>query len=397
MSGDEKSDQSPAACRGGGDGAGSKATDQSAVDGGILPERGLGAADDGTADQVMGGWQRRERLELVGIGLTAVLAVIMLAFLGFDWLRDAPGAIGGVGSTVFVGFLSLGTVIDGLFGTNVFRHPFMWRAIATGVLVAIVGPLVGTYLVHRQMALIGETLAHTAFAGVAIGFLFVAVTGWTGSLLVVALLVSVVGALGLQWLAEYTNSYGDVPVAIVLTGSFAIGTLLISWGRDFAAISIDIESFLFGSLAIVTAEGAQLVAVLSIAVVALVVANYKQFLFITFDEQAAHVARLNVRWYNALLIVMTAVVVVGAMQILGVILVAGLLVIPVAAASQVANSFRETLFLSVLVGQVSVLGGLGVAIGWSLPPGGSIIIVAIALYLVAIWVSDRSLDSITVH
>ena len=370
---------------------------ESAVDGGTVASRQPVGASDTTVDTVIGGWTTRELVELIGIGLTAVLATAMLAFIGIDWLRELPGALGVFGALAFDRYLSVGATLDGLLGTNVFRHPFMWRAIATGVLVAIVGPLVGTYLVHRQMALIGETLAHTAFAGVAVGFLFIAVTGWTGSLLFVALVVSVLGALGLQWLAEHTDAYGDVPVAIVLTGSFAVGTLLISWGRDFVAISIDIEHFLFGSLAIVTAEGAQLVAAMTVGVVALVAYNYKQFLFITFDEQAARVARLNVRWYNALLIVMTAVVVVGAMQILGVILVAGLLVIPVAAASHIANSFRETLFLSVLFGQFSVLGGLAFAIAASLPPGGSIIVVAIAIYLLAIAVSDRSMASISMH
>ena len=343
------------------------------------------------------GLSTRGSIEIAGIAVTAVLALAMLGFVGLDWLRDAPGGLGAGAGLLFEQFLLLGAWIDFYFGTNVFRHPFTWRALSTGVFVGIVGPLVGTYLVHRQMALIGETLAHTAFVGVAIGLLFVAATGWNGSLLLVALLVSAIGALGLQWLTEQTDSYGDVPIAIMLTGSFAVGTLLISWGRDVAAISIDIEGFLFGSLAIVTASGARLVSVLSVSVVALVVYNYKQFLVITFDEQAARVARLNVRWYNALLVVMTAVVVVGAMQILGVILVAGLLVIPVAASSQLARSFRETLYLSVLIGQVSVLGGLAVAIAGGLPPGGSIIVIAIVIYLLSVGVSDGSTGGLSLH
>ncbi|MEF8778444.1 MAG: metal ABC transporter permease [Natronomonas sp.] len=352
---------------------------------------------DQTALARLRGQSSRDTVERAGIVLTTFLALIMLGFVGFDWLRNAPGSVGAGAGVLFDQFMLLGAWMDFYLGTNVFRHPFTWRALSTGVFIGIVGPLVGTYLVHRQMALIGETLAHTAFVGVAVGLLFVAATGWNGSLLLVALLVSAVGALGLQWLTERTESYGDVPIAIVLTGSFAVGTLLISWGRDVAAVAIDIEGFLFGSLAIVTADGARLVAVLSVAVVALVVYNYKQFLFITFDEQAARVARLDVRWYNALLVVMTAVVVVGAMQILGVILVAGLLVIPVAAASQLARSFRETLYLSVLIGQVSVLGGLAVAIAGSLPPGGSIIVIAIAVYLLAIFASDRSGGGLSLH
>ena len=114
-----------------------------------------------------------------------------------------------------------------------------------------------------------------------------------------------------------------------------------------------------------------------------------------FDEQAARVARLNVTGYNTLLVVLTAVVVVGAMQVLGVILVAAMLVVPVAAASQVARSFRETTYLAVIFGQLSVIGGFVVAVGGGLPSGGSIVVVAIAIYLVAIAASGSSMRAIT--
>lgn len=342
----------------------------------------------------------RQAVEYLGLALTAVLAVAMLALIAFDWLQTLSGPLGSLGETGFGGYERAGRGLDSLLGTNVFWVSTTLRAIATGVLVGVVAPLVGAFLVHRQMALIGETLAHTAFAGVAIGVVVAGLLGLSGSadqLVFVALVVSALAALGLQWLTTHTDSYGDVPIAITLTGSFAVATLVISWGEGNFPIAIDIEGFLFGSLAIVTAGGARLVAILTVAVVALVLVNYKQFLFITFDEQAARVARLNVRGYNSLLIVMTAVVVVGAMQILGVILVAGMLVIPSAAASQLARSFREVLVLSVLFGQVSVLGGLGIAIIGGLPPGGAIIVVGIAVYLAAVFVSNRSVGRLSVH
>ncbi|WP_226481825.1 metal ABC transporter permease [Natrinema amylolyticum] len=331
----------------------------------------------------------RRRLEQIGIGLTAVLAVAMIGLLTVDALRAYPVA-GGIYDQARIA----GRLLDSLLGTNVFSHPFMWRSIATGVLIGVVAPLVGTYLVHREMALIGETLAHTAFAGVAVGLLVNSVTGWDGSLMVVALIVGILGALGVQWLIERTDTYGDVPIAIMLTGSFAVGTLLISHGRT---TGINIRDYLFGSISVVTPSGARLMAVISVLVVVVIVATYKQLLFITFDEQAARVARLNVTWYNTLLIVMTAVVVVGAMQILGVILVAAMLVVPVAAATQIANSFRETLSLSILFGQVSVIGGFAFSISQGLPTGGSIVVVAIACYLLAILASSRSTAAISTH
>ncbi|MCH7660237.1 MAG: metal ABC transporter permease [Euryarchaeota archaeon] len=333
---------------------------------------------------------KRRTVELVGIALTGVLAAVMISFIVLYWLREAPYF-----NVAYEQFRIAGRLLDFYLGTNVFQHPFMWQSMSTGVLIGIVAPLVGTYLVHREMALIGETLAHTAFAGVAFGFLFSAVTGWDGSLLLIALIVGILGALGVQWLAERTNTYGDVPIAIMLTGSFAVGTLIISYGRG--QTGINIEGYLFGNLSVVTVEGARLMAVLSVVVVACVALTYKQLLFITFDEQAARVARLNVSAYNTLLIVMTAVVVVGAMQVLGVILVAAMLVVPVAAASQIAQSFRETLYLSIIFGQLSIIGGFAVSIHQGLPSGGSIVIVGISIYLLAIAVSSRSVSAISTH
>ena len=276
---------------------------------------------------------RLRSAQVVGIGVTTLLAVGMLGFLLLYWAQDLPVARG-----LYAGFRAAGRGVDATLGTNVFRHPFMWQSLATGVLVGVVAPLVGVFLIHREMALIGETLAHTAFAGVAVGLLLTSTTGWSGSLLLVALVVGIAGALGVQWLTEHTDAYGDVPIAIMLSGSFAVGTLIISYGRGLTGINV--EGYLFGNLAVVTVEGARLMGVLSVIVVTAILLAYKPLLFITFDEQAARVAQLNVTGYNALLVVLTAVVVVGAMQVLGVILVAAMLVVPVAAASQVARSFR---------------------------------------------------------
>lgn len=339
------------------------------------------------------------RSTVVAIGLLASLglSVLMLTYLSLEWGR----AYAGFADQGYQSVLHIGQWIDYYLGTIVFGFPSTWRALAAGVMIGLVAPVIGAFLIHRQMALIGETLAHTAFAGVAAGVVLVAFTGWQGSLvivdvgsqgglLLVALVVSAFGALGLQWLTRRSQSYGDVPIAIVLAGSFAIGTLLISWSRDFAPISVDVEGFLFGSLAIVTTEGARLIALMSLVVLAVTARHYKQFVFITFDEEAARVARLPVNRYNTLLVVMTAVVVVGAMQILGVILVAAMLVVPAAAASHLAVSFRESVILGIVFGQISALGGLLFSLLAGLPPGGSIVVVAISVYLLTIFIGDRS-------
>ncbi|WP_122088408.1 metal ABC transporter permease [Halalkalicoccus subterraneus] len=309
-----------------------------------------------------------------------VLVAFGLAVLGLF----VPIAFGLMPRVFFESSCSLGRS----FGTSIACYGFIWNALTTAVFIGIVGPVIGTYLVHREMALIGETLAHAAFAGVAIGTLLFAGSGWGTPLLLSALVAGIVGALAVQFLAERTGSYGDVPIAIMLTGSFAVGTLVISLGGGFA--TVDINSILFGSIATVDGENVLLMAVLSIAVVGTVALTYKPLLYITFDEEAARVARFNVSAYNTLLIVLTAMVVVGSMQILGVILVAAMLVVPVAAGSQVTNSFRDSLYASVVVGELSAVSGLLLSWRYSLAPGATIVVVAIGIYLLSIALADRT-------
>ncbi len=330
--------------------------------------------------------------ERVGVALTAVLAAVAFAFVLLYWFQRHGYAI-----AAYEGFLAGGRTLDTLLGTNLFRHPPVWHAVASAILAGITVPLVGTFLVHREQALMGETLAHTAFAGVAAGIVLAGLTGWAIPYEISALVVSVAGAAGLQWFTQKTDAYGDVPLAIVLTGSFAVGTLLITYAEGRMAVPVDIEQFLFGSAGIVTETGARMMAGIAVVVWTTIALFYKELLYITFDSSAAAAAGIDVSGFNGLLVVLTAAVVVGAMQVLGVILVAGLLVVPVAAASQVAGSFRELVVLSVVFGELSVLLGLFIALVASLPSGGTIITIAIVLYLLALAWSGRPPQSIAVQ
>lgn len=308
------------------------------------------------------------------------------------------GMLAALAVTVGIVFLpiAIGVMPEGFFeagcaggrwaGTEFFCYGFLWNTLTTGVFIGIMGPIIGMFLVHREMALIGETLAHTAFAGVAFGTLLFGASGWDVRLLAVAIVVAVGGALAVQALADRTGSYGDVPIAIMLTGSFAVGTLFIDLGGGFAFV--DINSYLFGNISITDDRSVTLMAGLLLAVVGVVSAAYRPLLYITFDEQTATAVRFNVRGYNVLLIVLTALVIVGAMQILGVILVAAMLVVPVAAASLAASGFKDALYTSIVIGVGAVISGIGLSWTYSLRPGATIVVVAIGVYLLAVVVAD---------
>lgn len=258
---------------------------------------------------------------------------------------------------------------------------FLQRGFTAGILVGITAPIVGSYLVNRQMALIGEALAHTAFGGVAIGLFVGAAVPSLNYPLLFALVAAAVGALGMQYIAVKTDGYADIPIAIMLTGGFAVGIAVISYGVVFSAT---VESYLFGDILFVPFENVQLMVGLTLIVAATVALTHKQLLFITFDREAARLARINVWFYDTLLIVLTALVVVAAMQILGAILVAGMLVIPVAAAMQLTSSFNRGLLLSILLGQGAIFGGILLSYYWNIATGAMIIIVAIMMYIASV-------------
>ena len=300
---------------------------------------------------------------------TTVLWIGGILFDGVEWFLDH---IFGAGMDVLAELLS----------TPMLGYPYMQRAYLAAVCIAIIGPVVGTFLVHREMAMIGDTLAHTAFAGVAVGLFLNSALSVTLSPLLTAFVVAVVTALLVELLVERAGAYSDTSLAIVLTGGFAVGSILIT-ATD-GGIAVGIDAYLFGSLATVSTENVAILVVMSFVVGSLVTLAYRPLLYVTFDATAARAARLNVRLYKRLMVVLTALVVVSAMQIMGVILVAAMLVVPVAAAAQVARSFKQSVLLAVLAAESAAIAGVTLSYVYGLAAGGSIVVAAVAVYAVAL-------------
>jgi zinc transport system permease protein len=273
-------------------------------------------------------------------------------------------------------------LMTGLFeltGIGLLQYGFMHRAILVGLCIGVMAPLIGTFLVHRQLALIGDALAHTAFAGVAVGLFLNAVLDLGVSPYLTAVVVAMIAALFIELISEVTDAYNDVSMAIVLSTGFALGTTLISLNAG--GLAVGVNQYLFGNLSTVSAESAAILLVLFALVVGTVAVTRNQLLYVTFDETAAEVAGIPVNWYNRVMVMLTALVVVGAMQIMGVILVAAMLVVPVAGATQVSRSFSSSLLVSVVLAELSVLLGIGVAYYGEATAGGVIVLVAVAIYV----------------
>jgi zinc transport system permease protein len=269
-----------------------------------------------------------------------------------------------------------------LTGLEMLRYGFMHRALLVGLCIGVMAPLIGTFLVHRQLALIGDALAHTAFAGVAVGLFLNAVLDFGVTPYLTAVIVAMIAALFIELISEVTDAYNDVSMAIVLSTGFALGTTLISINAGGLTVSVD--QYLFGNLSTVTSQAAAILLVLFAIIIGVVAVTRNQLLYVTFDETAAEVSGISVSWYNRIMVMLTALVVVGAMQIMGVILVAAMLVVPVAGASQVARSFNEALLVSVVLAELSVVLGIAVSYYAGATAGGVVVLVAVAIYVAAV-------------
>ena len=245
-----------------------------------------------------------------------------------------------------------------------FDREYMQLALGVGLVVGACAPLVGAFLVDRHLSLLGDGIGHLAFAGVAAGLLLSISPLWT------ALAVAVVGAVLVEWLRTRGKASGDLALALFFYGGIAAGAVLASRAAT-NGITVNILPYLFGSILTVTGTDLVFVSAIGVVILLTVFVAHRAWFAIGLDEESARVMGLPVALLNALLATLTAVTIVAATRIVGVLLVAALMVLPVAAARLVARSQTRTLAFASAVGIVSVVLGLGAARIWGLAPGGT--------------------------
>jgi zinc transport system permease protein len=255
---------------------------------------------------------------------------------------------------------------------SILDSEFMRLAFATGAIVGVLAPAVGFFLVERRMSLIGDGIGHVAFAGVAAGFLLGI------SPVLTALVAAVIGATAIEWLRTQRRTAGDQALALVFYTGLAAGIVLISAA---GALDVGLFAFLFGSILTVTSGDLALVAALGGVALATIAILYPALAAAVLDEEGARVAGVPIGLLNVLLAVLTALTVALSMRIVGILLIAALMVLPVIAAARVAWSMKSTILLATAIGLGSVLVGLTVAYYADMPPGGTIVLTAAGAFL----------------
>ncbi len=263
---------------------------------------------------------------------------------------------------------------------NIFHYSFIVRGLEAGVIVAVIAPLIGIFLVLRRYSLIADTLAHVSLAGISIGLLLKV------NPVLAALGTAVVASLGIERLRTSKRVYGESALALFLSGSLALAVVILSLAHGFNA---NLFNYLFGSIVTVTANDVYIISILAVVVIVVLRIFYHQLIYVTFDEEAAKVSGIPTRLVNTVLIVLAALTVALAIPIVGVLLIAALIVIPVVTALQLKKSFMRTIVYGEAVSLFSVVSGIFVSFYFNLSTGGTIVLTMLVMFSCAFVIKSR--------
>ncbi|MEK4028793.1 metal ABC transporter permease [Pseudobacillus sp. FSL P4-0506] len=263
------------------------------------------------------------------------------------------------------------------------QYEFLQNAFLTGMIIGVIAPLLGAFIVVRRLSLIADALSHVTLAGIAAGLYFgqtFTFLAWLNPMYS-GMVFSVIGSLFIERLRTVYKHYQELAIPIILSGGIGIGVIFISLADGF---NTDLFSYLFGSVSAVSREDLWLICLISIIVIATVYLLYKELFLLSFDEEHAKASGIPAKSIHFVFIILVALVIAASMRIVGVLLVSALMTLPVAAAIRMARGFKQTIVYSVLFGEIAVITGLISAFYLDLAPGGTIVVASILILLIVI-------------
>ncbi|WP_179368751.1 metal ABC transporter permease [Candidatus Nitrosotenuis sp. DW1] len=253
---------------------------------------------------------------------------------------------------------------------EILGYSFIQKGLIAGAAISIICSLMGMFLVLRRYSLFGDALSHMAFGGISLGLFTGIYPLWT------AFAISVLGALGITKLRKSTKISGDAAIAVLLVSGLGIGVLLISASGGF---KVDLFSFLFGSILLISTEDMLLILGISSGIVATLVALRKQLLHLTFDEEQAQVSGINTDKLNYVFVVLASITVITSMRLVGILLISALIVLPNITAIMFGKGFKKTIVLSVSMSVSSVISGIILSYYLDLAPSGVIVMISVSM------------------
>ncbi|MFB1051200.1 metal ABC transporter permease [Paraliobacillus sp. JSM ZJ581] len=263
-----------------------------------------------------------------------------------------------------------------------FTYEFLQNTFYTGILIGLIGPLLGTFVVVRRLSLIADALSHVTLGGIAFGLFLEKKYGlifltpfYTG------MGFSVIGSIFIERLRSVYKAYQELAIPIILSGGVGLSVIFISLANGF---NTDLYNYLFGSVSAVSRNDLWSIVIITIIVLTVLALFYKELFMLSFDEEHAVVSGIHAKRIHFIFIILTALVISASIRIVGVLLVSALMTLPVAASIRIAKGFKQTILFSVIFGELSVIIGLLTGYYFEIPPGGTIVMTAIIILIVTI-------------
>lgn len=265
----------------------------------------------------------------------------------------------------------------------ILTYDFLRQAFISGILIGIMAPLLGVFIVVRRLSLIADALSHVTLAGIA-GSLFLSQTVPALALLnplYLGMASAVAGSTLIEKLRSLYKHYQELAIPIIMSAGLGLAALFISLADGFRT---DLFSYLFGSVSAVSYQDMMIVIAVTVVVVLFLLAFFKELFVLSFDDEYASAVGLPAKWIHFMFMIVIALVIAASMRIVGILLVSSLMTLPVAAAMRIAKSFKSAILWSLLFGQSAVLIGLVTAFYLDLAPGATIVLTSILILLIVI-------------
>ena len=265
----------------------------------------------------------------------------------------------------------------------ILNNDFLQNAFLSGIIIGIIAPLLGLFIVVRRLSLIADALSHVTLAGIA-GSLYLSQSFAALAMLnpiYLGIVASVTGSVLIERLRSLYKHYEELAIPIIMSSGIGLSAIFISLAKGF---NTDIMSYLFGSVSAVSTQDLIVVIICAAIVFIFLLLFFKELFVLSFDEEYAKASGLPARWIHLLFMVVVALVIAASMRIVGILLVSSLMTLPVAAAMRIAKGFKKAMIYSIIFGETAVLIGLVSAFYLDLAPGGTIVVTSILILLIVI-------------
>jgi zinc transport system permease protein len=266
------------------------------------------------------------------------------------------------------------------FITDLFQQDFMLRALIAGIMLGVLAPLLGTFVVVRRLSFIADTLGHFSLVGIAVSLFLTSlgVTIFFEKPLYLGIIFSVIGGLLIELFRRSYNNFQEISMVIVISLGAALSAIFFSLSKKTGSL----YNYLFGSILTVTNYYIILILITAVIVAVLFILFGKQILAVSFDESSAKFLGINVNLFQIIFIIMLSIVVSVLLESAGVLLISSMMVIPVAAGMKLGWSYKSTLIISIVFSELSVFFGLWLAYSLRIPSGAAIVSINIVILLV---------------